>query len=593
MFKSIGEKGFGATIMEIEKSPNFILSQRSGIDYAAAGKVDEGSLTGEEVFRSEATIEAIENFIFRGKLNPISKGITRPSERTYTAFLDAQRYVMFDIFAKELASRGLTFRQNPEEFKKIAEFVNIATGRGINLNKWGDLILNLPLFAPRYTLSRLQLLNMTLNPVAYANMPPQARKIVAKNAVRFYGTTMGALGLVAMFGAAIGATVNFDPDDDDFLKIVIGNAKYDIFAGTLQPARVIIRLVHSAIRTKAGADNRLHGEFFNDTVNALGRYVRGKLSPTASLVWDWMAQEDFNGEAFNWYKAISSRVMPLVVIEIREAYKHDGAVGIAKSVPLTFFGVGVQTYKPRPERAETEAEKLANKIVIAGLRDRRQTAQDKEKSRLVADLRARGRRGEDIFAELDAAVEAGKITNDQKVGILASRTKSYLVDQAEGLSIRANSAAEDSEFEAVWKIATEDERRELKPMFDEKMKNLDVEGGLTPERRAKLEAMGGELLGDYRMPEAVQDEFRLLGLKTPDVGETLTVQKGDKRKLTTEQYAKYRSETLEKIYSTAEDLIETREYRDASPDERRTLLRRIISKARRAEQIETRGELVR
>lgn len=579
MFRSIGEKGFGNAIMEIENHSNFNLARRSGLDFAAAGNADEGSLQGEELFRGDKTLRSIP---LLGGL--IDKGIVGWSERTYTAFLDTQRMIMFDVFAKELMSRGMTFQSHPAQFKQIAKFVNIGTGRGsMPSNRMAKLIMELPLFAPRYTLSRLQLLNMTLNPIAYANMPAGTRRIVAKQAGRFYGTTMAVLAIMA----ALGFKVGYDPDDDDFAKFTVGSTKFDLFAGTLQPAKLIIKIAHSAIRTKGGFDNRLPGEFGNDVLQATGRFARGKLSPSWSLGVDWALDADYVGEKFNWKKALVSRVTPLVFNEIHQSYTLDGVTGVARSVPLSFFGVGVSTYKDRPERPETEAEKLAAKAVASHLKSQGKTAEEKRKQELVSDIRSRGRQGQDIAAELDAAVDRGDITTNQQRDILASRTKKYLLDKAEGLSLQE----ENPEFMRVWELATDAERRDLQAIFNSKMKELEVAGKLKPDFRRKLESLGGRIVGDAPMPEAVKNEFDRLDISTPDVGESLTLKKGTKTHLSPERYDRYRREALTRIYARADELIATPEYRDASKEDQREMLDRLIRKQRAREQKKTKGEM--
>jgi hypothetical protein len=59
MFKSIGEKGFGRTIQELEAQPNFTLTQRMGIDYAYGRQDGRGFARGEELFKGDKTIESI------------------------------------------------------------------------------------------------------------------------------------------------------------------------------------------------------------------------------------------------------------------------------------------------------------------------------------------------------------------------------------------------------------------------------------------------------------------------------------------------------------------------------------------------------
>jgi len=452
MIASLSEKGYGRVVQEIEEHALFAEAQRMGIDFAMAGKLE--GLGGEELFRGEEFIESIP---LLGKL--VGKGITRPSERTYTAFLDTQRMVTYALFSEELKARGLTTIRNKSEFKKLADFINVTTGRGVMPSaKFARILLDLPLFAPRYTLSRLQLLNMTLNPVAYRNMPPNARKIIARTSARFYGTTMAALLLASVFGA-----VNWDDDDDDFLKISVGNTKYDIFAGTLQPAKVIIKLFHSAIRTKGGLDNRLSGELAWDTIGAIGRYLRGKLSPVASLAVDYGLEADYVGNQFSWPRAVASRLIPLTFSEMYQAYQSEGGTGMVKTLP-SIVGIGVANYPPRAERPESEAEKLAAKINAWRFTPKPRTPEEKQAQESLQQLRARARQGDGAaITEAGAMRSAGTITDDQFETVANAAKDTYLQSKVRTLSW--------DEMERVYEAATATERAVLDPIFDKKIQN--------------------------------------------------------------------------------------------------------------------------
>ena len=324
---------------------------------------------------------------------------------------------------------------------------------------------------------------------------------------------------------------------------------------------------------------------------------------------DYGLGSDYNGEEFRWSKAIVSRVTPLVFSEIYQSYTTDGVVGVARSVPLTFFGVGVSTYKDRPERPETEAEKLAAKTVAWDMKNKPQTAEDKRKLQLKQDLTARSRKGEDIYQELDAAVERGDITDGQKTNIIAAAKKSYLVDKAEGLTLE--------EVERVYQVATPSERDELIPMLNKKMKNADVDRKLTPEQRQRLESLGAFIPGDVAMPDAVKTALDEFSIKTPDVGEHLTLRKGAGRtRLDDAQYDKYRRETLTRLYSHVLSLADfeaykqtedyakltpeakanaakgAAEYQKAAPEIREKILKKVIAKQRGLEQKETKREML-
>lgn len=566
-FKSLGEIGYGRAIQAVENHPNFALAQRSGVAFAVAGKREDQF--GEEIFRGEDTIEKVP---ILGPL--VGKLIVKPSERTYTSFLDTQRMVMFDVFAKELMAAGMNYQRNKNEFNKIGEFVSVATGRGkVPANMFGKILMTLPLFAPRYTLSRFQLLNMTLNPVAYYNLPPAARKVVMRSAVRFYGTMALLMGIAAGLGLT-----TLDDDDSDFLKIKIGNTRYDIFAGALQPAKMIIKIIHAAIR-----GDRIPREMSDEMINAVTRFIRGKLSPLGSLLADWGTGSDYVGNEFTWGKAIYSRLMPLTIGDAMDAYQLDGTVGIAKSVPATWFGVGVSTYATNPEKPTTEAEKLAAKAAAAPMKDKPST-QPKATRDLVQKLTARSRVGDPtVEAEIDA-LPPGTISDDQKRNILAARTKSYLEDKAEGLSLH--------DIEAVFKVATPEERTRLLPLIDKKMKNAYVDNKLSAEDRARLEKLGAHIVGDVPMPDDIKKEFDKLKLPIPDVGESLTPKKGaGKQKLTPDQYEQYRKGALQDIYGRVGTVIASDAYKEADDAKKEHMLTRAVGQGRSREQKDMKKEL--
>lgn len=590
MFSSIRERGYGRTIMDIENNPLFAMAQRSGIDFAMAGRMsDEGSsAVGEELFRGEPAIEKVPLI---GTL--ITQGIVKPSERTYTAFLDTQRMIMFETFARELMDSGYSFDVDTPEFKAIARFINIATGRGtMPGGRMGRLILDLPFFAPRYTLSRFQLLNITLNPVAYYRLPAGARKIVLRSALRFYGTLGAVMGIATAFGL-----VSWDDDDGDFGKIKIGNTRYDLFAGLLQPARMLIRLVHAAVR-----GNRLPGEMGDKMINEIGRFFRGKLSPIASLGVDAVTGSDYVGQEFQALPGavhrlagdekadmtelggIMKRLLPLTLSEIGESYQVDGWTGPLKAVPPAFFGIGASTYKSRPEMAVTEAEKLAAKAASWKFNKRgAETPEEKKTRELVQDLVARSRSGEYIAAEVDQLMKDGKITYQHRIKIRDALQKTFLEDKAEGLDLEM--------LEAVMKVASERERKELMPILNRKMKDAEKGGTLLPEQKQRLESMGGRITGYAPMPPAVSVEFDRHEIKIPDVAEKITVYKGQTVPLDDAEYDKYRREALTEIYSRVQDLVNSREYIEASPEAQKEMIEKQIRKGRTTVQKETKANL--
>ncbi len=100
--------------------------------------------------------------------------LVKQSDRAYSAALDTVRVKSFEIYAAELKAAGAT---DEKTFSDIAHWINRATGRGEG--KLVDAlapILNFPMFSPRLTASRFQV----LNPVFYLKMTPAARRIAVR-----------------------------------------------------------------------------------------------------------------------------------------------------------------------------------------------------------------------------------------------------------------------------------------------------------------------------------------------------------------------------------------------------------------------------
>src|SRR5690606_16281417 len=126
----------------------------------------------------------------------------------------------------EYMSAGITPKTAPEEFKGLADFVNTATGRTQIKSKTlksAQPLLNAIFFSPRFLASRAQM----LNPAWYMRLPPQSRKRAAKSMLKLAGTGL-ALASLAKLG---GADVETDPRSSDFMKIRIGDTRYDIWGG--------------------------------------------------------------------------------------------------------------------------------------------------------------------------------------------------------------------------------------------------------------------------------------------------------------------------------------------------------------------------
>ena len=204
----------------LAKDPVYLLARERGIapEITKAGKI---ATLGEreEYFRSRF----VDNI-------PVLGQIIGASERAYSGFLNKARYDLWKDGLRVLQKQGYNINSESDwlAFKSLSEVVNAFTGRG----SLGELeknmkILNKALFAPRFFGSRLF---QILNPVWYVKLPKPVRMIAVQN----LGMITSFWGGLAMAAKAVGFNVELNPLSTDFLKIRVGDTRYDM-SGGLQP----------------------------------------------------------------------------------------------------------------------------------------------------------------------------------------------------------------------------------------------------------------------------------------------------------------------------------------------------------------------
>lgn len=461
MLRSLSERGFANVEAEIKANPLFEEAKHMGVEFTGIDRLDPRLSKREEGYLGSGFIDTIA----KGKLNPLRvvKGVKDVSERTFVSFLDSQRMRIYEQQANAIKGMKLTPEQTQAALKAQAKLVNIATGRG-SLGTRGNAAtpaLNMAMFSPRLLASRVQLLNKMFNPVAWKNTPPGARKLMMIDNAKFLGFTALTLGLAK----AAGAQVNLDPDDSEFLKIKIGNTRYDTLTGLQQPMRFFYRM---AMAMKGG--ETYAGDPAGDIMLD---FTRSKASPEAGYLWDAIEGKNrLSGKKFEAGKDAVRLAIPLPMQDFQEAIKADGAVrGFVEALP-SIAGVGSQTYKGAAEKPTTHAEKLARRFIIRKMPDEARTQEEIDVDAKKSELRLRARRGEDVRGELAAL--GSKITEKQAKGILAARNQSRLHEDVNRLGIK--------EALLVYSVANPQQRVELKPLLTKK---ASLVSALSPDEQQK------------------------------------------------------------------------------------------------------------
>lgn len=326
MFKYMfSDKSYQALHQAIEQDPHFEHALDAGLSFTGLGDVGHR----EEMFASNLA----------EKLTGGKYSFVRASSRAYVGFLNKTRMDLFKNLTDE-ASKIVPL--TPEREKEIANFVNVATGRGrLGPLEKAAVPLNTIFFAPRLFASRLQAFNLALNPT----VDPFVRKKAAMALVKLVGVGSTFIALAAMAGAKVAT----DPRNPDWGKIRFGNTRLDLWGGFQQPARAIAQISSGvAISSTTGKRLSLTAGGFGDTTrwDIAERFGVGKLAPTPSLVHDKLTGKDFQGNPFSWKTELLSRGWPLLLQDVRDIARDTHSPwAAAAGFGIGAFGVGIQNYK--------------------------------------------------------------------------------------------------------------------------------------------------------------------------------------------------------------------------------------------------------
>lgn len=332
MFRYLGSEGaLEGLQQEIAQRPTFQLMQRAKL--ALTGLQELGKTTGaEEAFIGARLAERI----------PGVGRVIKASDRAYTGFLTKLRADVFDDLLKNTQKAGIP--QDDRLIQGIGDFVNTATGRG-SLGSWEPAanVASQLFFSPRLIASRLNL----LNPAYYATLPAGVRK----EALRALAGFTGLMGTTIGLAKAAGADVSVNWTSPDFIKIKVGNTRYDFGAGFQQYLRLGAQIAkNETTSSTTGKTTELGSGYGVPTrLDMVKRFVVGKFAPVPSFAAGLLEGRTFTGEKFSVPREIAQRVIPLMVQDLRDLIQEEGWVGVPKSIP-GFLGVGVQTYQPRRKR---------------------------------------------------------------------------------------------------------------------------------------------------------------------------------------------------------------------------------------------------
>ena len=318
------EDGFRKSQRDLERSKNWVLAKRSNLEMT---KLD-GELTDkEDDFRST----------FAEKIPGV-----RASGRAYVAFLNSLRMNTFDTMIELVGRHGVV---TDKQAKSLAHFINISTGRGGGKYAKSELA-SLLLWSPNLQSARIQYLfhGMTLG---LTMSTKGTRKIIAKEYAKFAAMTYMIIGLASLFGA----DVEDDPRSSDFLKIKIGNTRFDMTTGLASYLRTLAQITVG--KRKSLSTGELAKQ---DRLRITSRFLRGKLSPMPAILGNILAGKDVVGTPTTHWTVLQN-LIPLTFMDMIDATKLEGLPMGSLALMSAIVGIGSSTFDPTDKKIAKKRDK--------------------------------------------------------------------------------------------------------------------------------------------------------------------------------------------------------------------------------------------
>jgi hypothetical protein len=337
-----GEKASLAAMEELKSRPNWDLYGKAKLE-----------ITDEN---ADSLSKMEEQFASRwGHMIPGVAG----SARAYTTFLNVLRADSFDAMIKAFPGGNPTI----EEANAIANYINVATGRGALSGKYQTAAagLNSVFFAPKYVLSRFQMLGLQ----PFMRGSRETRKAIAGEYARYLIGIGTVMGLAALAQDDDDPTIETDPRSSEFMKVRFGDTRLDAWSGLIQPTVLMSRLATGETKAASGQTIPLRGQDIPyggaTSADVMARFLRTKLAPAPGAMVNLLSGENVVGEEVTTATAARDFLVPINFGEILDVMKDQGVPkGTALSL-LSMFGFGLQEYSQSARRKEQITDRLEKK----------------------------------------------------------------------------------------------------------------------------------------------------------------------------------------------------------------------------------------
>lgn len=412
MARAFTEKGHFAVDNEIRTRQNFQLGENAGLELTEIG----GAITRQE--------EA-----FRGRLKDKIPGVNKllgVSEQTYVTFLNKLRADSFDAFVETLGGpTGVT----QAEARVIANFVNVATGRGKLPGSFQGAAnaANALFFSARWWTSRIQILTgqPLLTGVLQGEKAGRARRLVARQYAQYaigHAAYLGFFMLLGAIGFIDEPELELDPRSTDFMKLKFGDTRIDLNEGLSQHIVLAARTLTGEVKsTRAGKVSRIRGADLGYTdrswFDVFSQYLRFKTSPQLGFYINTFEGRDGIGDRWDFVSweggknVAKTTLIPMTWEDMVTVMKDRGLKEGAIFSTMAFFGAGISSYTTN--HAPTVRELIAPELDF----------RDRKDDETPEDFQARQEEREADRLRAIMALHAAGITKDQAKEMIGEQYK--------------------------------------------------------------------------------------------------------------------------------------------------------------------------
>lgn len=288
--------------------------------------------------------------------------VFKASENAFTNSAIRARINTFDMLYDTAKKNGVDVTDKVQ-IEAIGKLINSVTARG-DIGRLGDGgLIRVVLWAPKMLKGNWDVLTAHTGGAGLAT--PFARQQARKNLIKIVSSTAA---VAAIANALQPGSVETNPLSSDFMKIKVGNTRYDITGGKGSLVTLLARAItfksKSSVTGKTKSLNS--GKYGEKTLFDVGiDFLANKTTPAARAVINVAKGKDFDNKKPTAGSVTYDLLTPISIQNFVDNFygpDADGSVAAVVGSVVDVFGVNANTYKPRTGKSSSRTRKIESRL---------------------------------------------------------------------------------------------------------------------------------------------------------------------------------------------------------------------------------------